>query len=306
MARRLRFIPEGGALVEVTTRTLHGCFLLCPGSQLDEVILGILGHAQRRFEVQVCGFSFASDHYHLILWVNDARQLARFMHLVNSKLAKEIGRLTGWKEKVWSRRYQAIVISEEEAAQSGRLKYVLAHGVKENLVGRVLEWPGVHCAAALLDGEPLEGYWFDRTREYGARLRGEAFDRLRYAMRETVVLSPLPCWAHLSPERYRERVAALVAEIEAEAAVRRERTGIRPPGPAAIRAQRPQDRPQRLKKSPAPLFHAASQRVRKDLYEAYAWFVKVFREAAEKLREGDRTACFPPGSFPPALPFVAV
>jgi hypothetical protein len=30
-----------------------------------------------------------------------------------------------------------------------------------------------------------------------------------------------------------------------------------------------------------------------------------FREAAEKLREGDRSASFPPGSFPPALPFVA-
>lgn len=42
---------------------LHGCFLLCPGSQLDEVVLGILGHAQRRFEVEVCGFCFAPDHY---------------------------------------------------------------------------------------------------------------------------------------------------------------------------------------------------------------------------------------------------
>jgi len=40
-------------------------------------------------------------------------------------------------------------------------------------------------------------------------------------------------------------------------------------------------------------------------YQSYAWFVAAFREAAEKLRRGDRTACFPAGSFPPALPFVA-
>jgi hypothetical protein len=82
--------------------------------------------------------------------------------------------------------------------------------------------------------------------------------RLTFVDLETVVLSPLPCWAHLSPERYRERVAAVVAEIEVEAEAARQRTGIQPPGPAAIRALRPEDRPNRIKKSPAPLFHAAS------------------------------------------------
>jgi hypothetical protein len=41
------------------------------------------------------------------------------------------------------------------------------------------------------------------------------------------------------------------------------------------------------------------------LWEAYAFFVAAFREAAEKLRGGDRSAEFPPGSFPPRLPFVA-
>jgi len=40
------------------------------------------------------------------------------------------------------------------------------------------------------------------------------------------------------------------------------------------------------------------------LYDAYAWFVAAFRDASEKLCAGDRAARFPPGSFPPALPFV--
>jgi len=40
------------------------------------------------------------------------------------------------------------------------------------------------------------------------------------------------------------------------------------------------------------------------LYQAYAWFANAFREASEKLRAEDRTAAFPPWSFPPALPFV--
>jgi hypothetical protein len=41
---------------------------------------------------------------------------------------------------------------------------------------------------------------------------------MRYATAETVTFSPIPCWAHLSPELYRARIAELVESIEAEAA----------------------------------------------------------------------------------------
>ena len=40
------------------------------------------------------------------------------------------------------------------------------------------------------------------------------------------------------------------------------------------------------------------------LWGLYADFIARFRDAAEKLRAGDRKAVFPAGSFPPALPFV--
>jgi hypothetical protein len=95
-----------------------------------------------------------------------------------------------------------------------------------------------------------------------------------------------------------------VEDIEAEAAVRRKNTSIRPRGPATVLAQNPLRRPLKTKKSPAPAFHAASQAVRRELRDAYGWFVGAFRQAAKKLRAGDRNAVFPVGSFPPALKFV--
>jgi hypothetical protein len=158
---------------------------------------------------------------------------------------------------------------------------------------------------ALLTGEPLDGLWFDRTKEYAARMRREDFDRLRYATVEILTLDPLPCWNGLSDAQYRERIASLVARIEAEAQARRESQGREPLGREAILAQEPHSKPVRSKKSPAPRFHAFRKTVRRELYEAYAWFVAAFRDASEKLRSGDLTAKFPPGSFPPALPFVA-
>jgi hypothetical protein len=59
MGRRLRYTPDGGALVEVTCRTLHSRYLLRPGRALDEVIVGVLGRAQRLYEVRCCGYVFA-------------------------------------------------------------------------------------------------------------------------------------------------------------------------------------------------------------------------------------------------------
>src|SRR5436305_7039539 len=46
---------------------------------------------------------------------------------------------------------------------------------------------------------------FERTNEYAARNRGEAFDRLQYATLETLHLSPLPCWKHLPEDLWRAR-----------------------------------------------------------------------------------------------------
>jgi hypothetical protein len=119
-----------------------------------------------------------------------------------------------------------------------------------------------------------------------------------------VTFSPLPCWKDLSPEAYRERVGNMATEIEEDAAAARRRTRAQPLGAAAILAQDPVSRPERLKRSPAPLFHAASKAVRHYLWEGFAWFVAACRTAAEKLQRGDPAPRFPLGSFPPAMPFV--
>ncbi len=304
MARPLRFITESGALVEVTTRTFQSRLLLTPKPLLNRIILGVLARASHRYEVGVVAFAFLSNHYHLLIWIDDAHQLARFMTHFNSKLAREIGRLTGWKQKVWSRRYQAIVISEEREAQEGRLAYVLAHGVKEGLVARVEEWPGVHAAPALLSGLPLEGVWYNRTKEYLSKLKGKKTDPDRFAETETLTLAPLPCWKHLSPEAYRVRIATLIQKIEEDAAAQRQATGRPPLGADVILRQEPRTEPNRTKKSPAPRFHAVRKWIRQELYQTYTLFAQAYREAAEMLRLGNRNAPFPRGCFPPPLPFV--
>ena len=93
---------------------------------MNQIIIGTLARAKQRYQARICFFAFVSNHFHLYLEVDDARQLSRFMGYFNSKLARETGRLTGWKQKIFGRRYQAIVVSGEEAAQVERLRYGLA------------------------------------------------------------------------------------------------------------------------------------------------------------------------------------
>jgi hypothetical protein len=246
-----------------------------------------------------------SSHFHLLAVVDDTRQIANFMRDFKSKLAREVNRLTRWQGPVFARRYDMAVVTEEEGAQVERLAYILSNGVKEDLVEHARDWPGVQSVRALLDGEPLTGHWFERTREYAARNRRLPFEHIRYATEEHVLLSPIPCWAHLAPDHYRARVAALVESIEEDAALRRRQSNGDVLGVKAILAKDPLHRPAKLARSPAPLLHAFSKAARRAFHEGFSWFVSAFRTAAERLKAGDRDAPFPAGSFPPALPFAA-
>ena len=303
MARPLRYLPETRNTVEVTTRAIQRRLLLRPSNELNEIVVGILGMALELCTgIELHAVAVLSNHVHMILTTPDAALLARFMCFVNGNLAKEAGRLHRWREKFWARRYRSIPILDD-TAQLARMRYLLSHGCKENLVARPADWPGVHSANALAHGETLVGCWFDRSAEYAARRRGEEFDRYEYAERQEVTLSPLPCLQARTEAQRQAFFRGMLEEIEAETRERMEREGIRPMGAARILRQDPHDAPAEPKRSPAPWCHAATRATRKLYYEAYRVFFSLYREAADRLRAGDRLVEFPPGCFPPALPF---
>jgi hypothetical protein len=306
MGRPPRYVPKGyGDLVEVTTRTIQGRLLLRPSDDINEIFMGILGRALKvRPGVGIVAFTFMSNHYVMLLRVKDAGAMARFMEYVNGNLAREACRLHDWEDKLWSRRYRSIPVVDE-ASQVARLRYVLAHGAKEGLVQRPVDWPGAKSLDGLLHGKCLTGVWFDRTLEYNARRSGHKVGKYDFATRYEVPLVPLPCWEELSAEQRRRRCAALVADIEQEAAEENLREGRVPPGPEFILRQHPHDRPREMMRSPAPLCHAATKKARKAYRAVHDAVVEAFRAAAECLRVGSSEEVnFPPGCFPPGLPFV--
>jgi hypothetical protein len=302
VGRRLRYFPDR-PLVEITTRTLQGRFLLKPSPGLREIFVGILARAASLYDVEIHAFVCLSNHWHALVTPKDARELARFCCYVNTNLSKEAGRLHGWRGPLLERRYQAIPVSSEEDAQVGRLRYLLAHGCKEGLVARLRDWPGAHCAHSLVAGETCTGVWLDRHREWLARMRGEDRAAGDFASHHHLALGPLPCWRHLPPQVIQQRVAEMVADIEHAADMQRRGEGRRPLGVAGILRQDPHGYPAHSSRSPATLVHAVSSSARIELRAAYFSFLAAFRLAAKRLKSGCGDVVFPAGCFPPPMPF---
>lgn len=88
------------------------------------------------------------------------------------------------------------------------------------------------------------------------------------------------------------------------AAIERQAQGKTSLGVAKILAQDPYERPDDVKRSPKPRFHAFDREVFEMMFRAWRAMVEAFYEAAEMLRAGVRNVMFPEGMFAPSLPFV--
>jgi len=301
--------------VEVTYRTVQGRYLLRPNTAVNDTVVGTLARAlTHRPEIGLVGIVVLSNHLHLLLTVKSQEHLSKVMERFASKCVYELNRLHNWNGPLFASRYRSICVTHEPVAQIQRLEYLLSNAVKEHLVAKVKQWPGIHFGKTLLEGrEYLVGKWIDRTKKCRleakaqskkAKAEGKKVRRQDYTSTLTLQLAKLPCWEHLPDAEYRKRVKEIIQRVEREAELEREPRGVEVVGQAAICLHDPQTRPNEVESSPAPLVHAASKRERLAWREAFSWFLEQFRDASERLRNGDRLAPFPEGCFPPGLPFV--
>ena len=292
----------------VTCRTFQARKLMTPSSPLvRNVCGGVLARAVSHSGVRLHAYVFLSNHLHLIVHA-EGPQLARFMQYLLGNLSKKLAPLCEptWWNHFWERRYTASPILDEDALEE-RLRYILAHGVKEGLVARVTDWEGLHCAEQLMDERPREFRWFNWTRRWRERVRRQGSVAPRHAayderLAETVTLEllPLPHWAGEDPMRRRARMRKLIDEVERQMA-----PGGKPLGVEAVRRQTT-ERCVRRKRSPRPLCHASSNEARSRYRAFFASFRAAFREAAKKWLSREFDVEFPIGSFRPHVYVVQI
>jgi hypothetical protein len=292
--------------VECTTRTVQRRLLLTPSPETNNIVLGVLGRALHKAEfegIKLHGFIVFTNHIELTLTPSSADVLAMFMCFINSNIARRVGHLRGWRSKFWGRRYQPIVIVDDDAL-IGRMRYMLAHGCKEGFVRRPRDWPGATCLPALVSSLVLKGTWYDLSAMNRDRRRGKTINKEAYATEYTVPLTPIPCLADQTIDEQQVFYREMVAEIERETEEKNRADGWIVRGPAWVCRQVAFTIPLGSADTPAPLCHSTKQIARAEFFAAYRAFIDAFREAVTRMRAGERRVRFPPNSFPPGQPFV--
>ena len=153
------------------------------------------------------------------------------------------------------------------------------------------DWPGVHCAKALLRNRfEMVGKWVDRTELYEARRRAKLEKRKNrgrrpseadYTSLQSVTLSKLPCWEHKSDEDYFREVRNLVTAILEE--YEEVRATVTADTRRRLTRQDPEHRPASTKKGPKPICHAASQKERIQYREQRQEWVAQYRSASKRF-----------------------
>ncbi len=299
MARRLRFVTHEMQPFELTWRCAQGRFLMRPGEEANRRIIGVMGQAMRLFEPDDVHLYFAGgtcNHIHIIAAFRSARIKARWTCHVRTNISKELGHLYDWPGSHWERRSTDIAILDDEALYE-RLVYLAGQATRAGLVRRAIDWPGVPWIAAVTEGQPLVGVWYDRTRLYQLRQAWRARSPARRGRRpvladvaevRTLELTPPPMWAELDEAEQRVRWRAVVEVAEA-----RDPAPARVLGAAGVLRVDPHDRPGQSKRSPAPAVHASSRALRNAWWAAYRAFADGYRRAMAALRAGIAVFGFP-------------
>ena len=189
----------------VLSKTLRGLFYLLPRPEFNRILIGVVGKAQANWpEVKLFGYAFLTNHFHLMLQGN-AQDVALFVGFVKGEASRRVGQRLSLPGTIWHKRYDCSALPTEKS-QIKCLEYILSQGVKEDLVERPEQWPGVHCAKQFVTGRKPKGYWLDGT-AYGkakhAILAKGLKPRLKkkdYQHAFTIELTQIPAWAHLSKE----------------------------------------------------------------------------------------------------------
>jgi len=296
----------------IISRVFQGRHLLRPEPALNDLILGVVGRAQVLFpEVELFALAVMSNHLHAMAR-GPAHGLPFFIGYIKREISRRFGHRPDidWPDGMWSP-YIATALPTDES-QIRCFKYIAAQGTKELLVERPQDWPGVQTVKASMLGRALRGAWLDATSYFRAQ-QAEARKRQPAPVRRAdflhtyeIKLSPLPAWAALDEETRRARVAALVAEICAEARAEREQRGQAALGAAAIMRV---SRERRTALPKPPWFEKRkrmicwadphAEEVRAYL-RAYWDFQLAFKTASRRFKDGALDTVFPARAFRPS------
>jgi REP element-mobilizing transposase RayT len=297
MGRPLRHHPAGQTYL-VTTRSHQARFFLRPDRVLNKAVLEWLARAQQRYpRLRILAVCVMSNHLHLVVRDDDA-DLANWASYFFGHLARAVNQIRGRTGSCFERRYSAEPILDDEALID-RLVYVVTNPVQAGLCTSADRWPGILLVAD--QGQPLdlEVTWIDRDRDRAqrtqAKRRGQKSPAGPVRKARLVVDPAVVAEAGIGGAELRAAITAREQELARD----RRRTRSRLPTRKQLVTQDWHAAPRAPKRGPRPLCHASDPEVRQTYLADFLAFVAAFRDACERVLQGEVGVTFPDWCYPP-------
>lgn len=280
MTRPRQVLPEQFYLI--TRRCSQRQFLLTPDEEINNAIAYCLADASKRFKVDVLVATVESNHHHTVVYDRYGR-FPRFIEHFHKMVAKAINKARGRRENLWASGETCVTCLLDYNTIIEKLAYAAANPVKDMLVERATQWPGLNGYRYLIHGKTLIAR---RPRFF---FRGD-----RDWPEEIALTFTIP------PELgdREEVLAALKERVEAiEADTLRARRGRRIVGRKQILEQSWKSSPttEEKERELRPRF-AGRRLVRKKALTQYKDFLAAYREAREQWVQYG-TGSFPAGTY---------
>jgi hypothetical protein len=274
-----------GSFYMITRRCTQRQFLLKPDRVTNEIFLYCLAVAALRYEIEVILPSAMSNHHHTVVYDRLGR-IIEFMEHFHKLFARAQNAHWGRWENLWSSEPPCLVRLEKPPDVMDKLVYAATNPVKDALVERVRDWPGVNGFENLLD-----------DREFVVA-RPTVFFRESGTMPAEVRLSLVIPPELGEPEAVRRALRERVADTEAQYAERRRKSGTRVLGRRAILQQSWWDSPgsPEPRRGLRPRIAARSLWARVEALARNALFLTAYR-AARALWLSGLEAVFPAGTY---------
>jgi putative transposase len=247
-----------------------------------------LAVAAQRFGVVPIFTAAESNHHHTGIY-DPLGTYPDFLEHFHKLLAKCMNALRGRWENFWSSEQTSVLRLVDPADAIDKMVYALTNPCKDNLVARVIDWPGVNSFEAILAGATLTA------------VRPDHFFREDGPMPATVTLtfSCPPGFDGMSREEFAGLLRTRVAAAEAEAEERRRATGAQVLGRQAILAQDWWGSPtsHEPRRQLNPRVAAKDKWSRIEALQRNREFGNVYRRAFEAFRKGIKDVLFPAGTY---------
>lgn len=271
-----------------TRRCTQRQLLMRPDKETNNAFIYCMAVAVERTGVELLFTQAEGNHHHT--GARDGKgNYPEFLEQVHKLFAKCQNALLGRWENFWASEQTSVVRLEEPKDILDKMIYALTNPVKDHLVEKAIDWPGVSALQAILTGKELTAY---RPKHF-FREDGKMPKKVRLRFHRP------KGFEHLTQQQWATLVMERIAAVERKAAEERRVGKVQVLGVKAILRQRPTDCPDTVesRRELNPRVAAKNKWRRVEALLRNKVFQLAYAKARDAFKRGVTDVVFPEGTY---------